>query len=45
MKALSNVNILKIMDREGIHFDCSSAYEVLRVIKAGVDTSKIELCS
>jgi diaminopimelate decarboxylase len=43
MKALSNVNILKVFEREGLHFDCSSVYEVRRVIKAGVDPSKIEL--
>ena len=43
MKALSNVNILKIFEREGLHFDCSSVFEVLRVIKAGVDPSRIEL--
>jgi diaminopimelate decarboxylase len=45
MKALSNVNILKVFEREGIHFDCSSVYEVRRVIKAGVDPSRIELCA
>ena len=43
MKALSNINILKIIDREGLYFDCSSVYEVMRVIKAGIDPSKIEL--
>ena len=43
MKALSNVNILKVFEREGIHFDCSSVYEVRRVIKAGIDPSRIEL--
>ena len=43
MKALSNANILRLMDREGVHFDCSSAYEVMRVIAAGIDPSKIEL--
>jgi len=45
VKALSNVSILKIFDREGIHFDCSSVYEVLRVIKAGIDPVKIEMVS
>lgn len=45
MKALSNASILKIFDREGIQFDCSSVYEVMRVIKCGVDPSKIELVS
>ncbi len=43
MKALSNVNILKIFEREGLHFDCSSIYEVMRVIQAGVDPTRIEL--
>jgi len=43
MKAMSNVNILKIFEREGLHYDCSSVFEVLRVIKAGVDPSRIEL--
>ena len=42
-KALSNVSILRIFDREGIHFDCSSVYEVLRVVRAGIDPGKIEL--
>lgn len=44
-KALSNVSILRIFDREGIHFDCSSVYEVLRVVRAGIDPGKIELVS
>jgi len=43
MKAQANVSILKIFEREGIHFDCSSIYEVMRVIKAGIDPSCIEL--
>lgn len=45
MKALSNVNILKIFAREGIQFDCSSVYECMRVMKAGIDPSFIELAS
>lgn len=45
MKAQSNVNILKVLDREGLHFDCSSVYEIMRVIKAGIDPSRIELAS
>jgi diaminopimelate decarboxylase len=43
VKALSNINILKIFERESFHFDCSSIYEVLRVIKAGIEPSRIEL--
>jgi diaminopimelate decarboxylase len=43
MKALSNLNILKIFEREGLHFDCSSIYEVMRVIQAGIDPARIEL--
>jgi len=43
MKASSNRNILKIFEREGLHFDCSSIYEVERVIAAGIDPSRIEL--
>ncbi len=43
MKASSNKNILKLFDREGLHFDCSSVYEVERVLLAGIDPSKIEL--
>jgi diaminopimelate decarboxylase len=45
MKALSNVSVLKIFDREGLSFDCSSVYEVMRVIKAGIDPERIELVS
>lgn len=45
MKAQSNANILKIFAREGIHFDCSSVYEVMRVMRAGIDPGFIELAS
>jgi len=45
MKAQSNANILKIFAREGIHFDCSSVYEVMRVMRAGIDPGCIELAS
>jgi diaminopimelate decarboxylase len=45
MKALSNVSVLKIFDREGLSFDCSSIYEVMRVIKAGISPERIELVS
>ena len=45
MKAWSNVNVLRLFASEGLHFDCSSVYEVMRVIKAGVDPSQIELAS
>ena len=43
MKACSNVSILKLFNSLGLHFDCSSVYEVERVLKAGIDPSKIEL--
>jgi diaminopimelate decarboxylase len=45
MKALSNIRVLKIFDREGIHFDCSSVYEIMRVMRAGINPEKIELVS
>jgi diaminopimelate decarboxylase len=45
MKAWSNVNVLRLFASEGLHFDCSSVYEVMRVIKAGIDPSRIELAS
>lgn len=43
MKALSNANILRLIDQQGVHFHCCSTYEVMRVIAAGIDPSKIEL--
>ena len=45
MKAQSNANILKIFGREGIQFDCSSIFEVKRVMDAGIDPATIELAS
>ena len=45
MKAWSNRSVLKLFSNEGLHFDCSSIYEVMRVIQAGVDPSRIELVS
>ena len=45
MKAWSNVNVLRLFASEGLHFDCSSVYEVMRVIKSRVDPSLIELAS
>jgi diaminopimelate decarboxylase len=45
IKALSNINVLRLFANEGLHFDCSSVYEVMRVIKAGIDPSRIELAS
>jgi diaminopimelate decarboxylase len=45
MKAWSNENVLRLFAREGLHFDCSSVYEVMRVIRAGVDPERIELAS
>jgi len=43
MKANSNKSVLKLFENNGLHFDCSTVYEVERVIQAGVDSSKIEL--
>ena len=43
MKANPNSTILRIFDKLGLHFDCSSVYEVQRVLAAGIDGSKIEL--
>ncbi|CDW85536.1 diaminopimelate decarboxylase [Stylonychia lemnae] len=45
MKANSNKSVLKLFEMNGLHFDCSSVYEVQRVISAGIDASKIELVS
>eukprot|EP00347_Sterkiella_histriomuscorum_P003797 403362902 len=43
MKSCSNVSILKTFERLGLHFDCSSIYEVERVLRAGINPTRIEL--
>jgi diaminopimelate decarboxylase len=45
MKANPQRNILKIFDNEGLSFDASSDFEVLRILSAGVDASKVQLSS
>lgn len=45
MKALPNMTILSIFDREWIHLDCSSEFEVFRAISAGILPEKIQLTS
>lgn len=43
MKACSNAEILRIFSNHGLSFDCSSVYEVERVLRAGIRPEKIEL--
>ncbi len=43
MKACPNRNILAIFDREGLHVDASSVWEVERAVLAGVAPEKISL--
>ena len=45
MKAASNAAILKLFDKLGLHIDASSAFEVERAIRAGIDTTHISLSS
>lgn len=45
VKANPHAHILQLLDREGLHFDASSYYEVLRCIEAGIDPSHILLTS
>jgi len=45
MKANSNVNILRIFDKKGIHIDASSEYEVERAALAGINPENILLTS
>jgi diaminopimelate decarboxylase len=41
VKANSNISILKILDSEGAHFDCTSQGEVYICLKAGISPEKI----
>lgn len=45
MKASSNAAILKLFDKLGLHIDASSAFEVERAIRAGIDPTHISLSS
>jgi len=45
MKACPNASILRLFDKQGLHFDASSGWEVRRAIKAGVSADKISLSS
>lgn len=45
MKAASNAAILKLFDKLGLHIDASSAFEVERAIRAGIDPTHISLSS
>jgi diaminopimelate decarboxylase len=45
MKANSNAAILRILDKQGIHIDASSQYEVKRALAAGIAPEKILLTS
>jgi len=42
-KALSNRTILRLFNDMGLHFDASSGYEVERLLKAGIEASRISL--
>jgi diaminopimelate decarboxylase len=43
MKACPNGNILRIFDREGLHVDASSVWELERAVGAGIEPDKISL--
>lgn len=45
MKASSNAAILKLFNSLGLHIDASSAYEVQRAMRAGIEPSHISLSS
>ena len=45
MKASPNAAILKLFDKMGLHFDCSSVHEVKRAMAAGVAPEKCSLSS
>merc|ERR1719487_1966496 len=45
MKACPNAEILKLFLKEGLHFDASSGFEVLRAVHAGIPPHKICLSS
>lgn len=43
MKASPNAAVLRLFDRWGLHFDCSSLFEVKRAVAAGVPPHKLSL--
>jgi len=43
MKAAPNAAILRLFDGMGLHFDCSSGYEVHRALAAGIAPEKLSL--
>ena len=43
MKSSPNAAILKLFDKMGLHFDCSSVHEVRRAMAAGVAAEKCSL--
>jgi len=43
MKAAPNAAILQLFSNMGLHFDCSSGYEVQRAILAGISPGKLSL--
>ncbi len=43
IKACPNSAVLRLFDREGLHFDASSGFEAKRAIRAGIDPTKISL--
>jgi diaminopimelate decarboxylase len=45
IKSNSNINILKMFDKKGLHFDCSSVYEAMRELSAGISGDKIQFVS
>ncbi len=45
MKANPNTSILRILDRQGVHIDASSNFEVERAVRAGIPPEKILLTS
>ena len=45
MKANPNTSILRILDRQGVHIDASSNFEVERAVRAGISPERILLTS
>jgi diaminopimelate decarboxylase len=45
MKSCPNATVLRLFDQQGIRFDASSGYEVMRAIKAGIKPENISLSS
>jgi diaminopimelate decarboxylase len=45
MKACPNAAILRLFHSCGVHFDCSSGYEVIRALLAGIPPTHLSLSS